>query len=385
MNILYIDNVKFIMTTARSIQVSKTCSALARHGANVTLVGMRGTGSINDVRNYYGLDDNFTIKRIYIPTFKRLYSILYRSAYGLFILLNKSDLIYTRDLGVALIADALGRPFMFELHSMPVRPQQEWMLSRVIQAANLVSLVSITEAIERELLHTYKLNPRQSTVIACGGEVDQPWRFEQHRPQDPYRVGYVGHLYPGKGGATIARLAENNPELEFHVVGEITDKSAFPSMPPNIVAHGMKSHSEAMAILDTFHCAIAPYGTRTEAVDGKVISDWFSPLKVFEYMAHSKPIVCSDLPVIREVLTHEVTALLVPPDDIDAWSTALARLRADEALARNLSASAYKEIQSKFSYDERAKRILAAASSSPRLPDQPFTPPSGKLLDDKPS
>jgi glycosyltransferase involved in cell wall biosynthesis len=147
----------------------------------------------------------------------------------------------------------------------------------------------------------------------------------------------------------------------------------------------MKSHSEAMAILDTFHCAIAPYGTRTEAVDGKVISDWFSPLKVFEYMAHSKPIVCSDLPVIREVLTHEVTALLVPPDDIDAWSTALARLRADEALARNLSASAYKEIQSKFSYDERAKRILAAASSSPRLPDQPFTPPSGKLLDDKPS
>jgi glycosyltransferase involved in cell wall biosynthesis len=44
-----------------------------------------------------------------------------------------------------------------------------------------------------------------------------------------------------------------------------------------------------------------------------------SPLKLFEYMAAARAIIASDLPSIREVLTHESTALLVAPESLRHW------------------------------------------------------------------
>jgi len=54
--------------------------------------------------------------------------------------------------------------------------------------------------------------------------------------------------------------------------------------------------------------------------------DVTSPLKMFQYMAHKKPIIASDLPVLREVLNNN-NAILIPPDDIDAWVKAIYKLK----------------------------------------------------------
>ena len=41
------------------------------------------------------------------------------------------------------------------------------------------------------------------------------------------------------------------------------------------------------------------------------------PLKIFEYMAHSKAIVASNLDIFREILEHGIKVLLVGPDDVE--------------------------------------------------------------------
>ena len=56
------------------------------------------------------------------------------------------------------------------------------------------------------------------------------------------------------------------------------------------------------------------------------ISDFTSPLKLFEYMSHRKPIIASDLPVIREVL-NEKNSILVKCDDIDLWINSIKDLK----------------------------------------------------------
>jgi glycosyltransferase involved in cell wall biosynthesis len=61
-----------------------------------------------------------------------------------------------------------------------------------------------------------------------------------------------------------------------------------------------------------------------------------SPLKLFEYQAAGLPLVASDLPALREVLTDGQNALLVPPDDPPALAAALRRLLDDPALADRL-------------------------------------------------
>jgi glycosyltransferase involved in cell wall biosynthesis len=81
-----------------------------------------------------------------------------------------------------------------------------------------------------------------------------------------------------------------------------------------------------------------------------------SPLKLFEAMASGRPIVASDLPSIREVLTHEKNALLVPPGDAGALASAIERLLLDRELARALAARAFEDVKA-YSWDRRAEAI----------------------------
>jgi len=84
-----------------------------------------------------------------------------------------------------------------------------------------------------------------------------------------------------------------------------------------------------------------------------------SPLKIFEYMAAGKPIVCSDLPALREILTHGETAFLLDPNDLDGWANTLQMLRNNENLGMSIGSAARKELEEKYEWRVRAKRVLA--------------------------
>ncbi len=57
-------------------------------------------------------------------------------------------------------------------------------------------------------------------------------------------------------------------------------------------------------------------------------------------LAHGKPIVASDLPPLRELAEASKAILLFPEGDVNALTEGLLRLRTDEALRRQLAASA---------------------------------------------
>jgi glycosyltransferase involved in cell wall biosynthesis len=104
---------------------------------------------------------------------------------------------------------------------------------------------------------------------------------------------------------------------------------------------------------------VAPFARRVETDSGVDTSRWMSPMKVFEYMASGRPIVISDLPVLREVLRPDVDALMVEPEDPDALIAALEQLRDDPDLGARLAASALERVRSEFTWELRARRILA--------------------------
>jgi glycosyltransferase involved in cell wall biosynthesis len=85
-----------------------------------------------------------------------------------------------------------------------------------------------------------------------------------------------------------------------------------------------------------------------------------SPIKLFEYMAAGCAVVATDLPSTAEVVRDGETALLVPPSDVGALTTALISLREDPALARALGTAARELALGEYTWDERARRILAA-------------------------
>ena len=62
--------------------------------------------------------------------------------------------------------------------------------------------------------------------------------------------------------------------------------------------------------------------------------------KLYEYLAAGRPIVAADLPSIAEELTDGTDAILVKPDDGEAFADGIRRVLEDAELARSLGREA---------------------------------------------
>ena len=85
-------------------------------------------------------------------------------------------------------------------------------------------------------------------------------------------------------------------------------------------------------------------------------SRYTSPLKLYEYLAAGCPIVASDVPAVREVVTDGETAVLVRPDDPEALGDGIAGLLAVPVLAQRIGALGRLWVQGS-TWDARATAI----------------------------
>ena len=87
----------------------------------------------------------------------------------------------------------------------------------------------------------------------------------------------------------------------------------------------------------------------------KSTASWMSPMKMFEYMSAKKPIISSELPVLKEILNKN--AVLVRHNNVNDWVNAIKYLSVEKN--RNLILSnAYNDFLKKHTWDIRAKNIL---------------------------
>src|SRR5262249_4365696 len=120
-----------------------------------------------------------------------------------------------------------------------------------------------------------------------------------------------------------------------------------------VVFTGAVAPHQIPGLLASMDVAVAPYP--------KLANFYFSPLKVYEYMAAGLPIVASRIGQLAELLRHEETGLLCPPGDSRALAAALERLHRDLALRKRLGAAARATAFEKHTWDAVARRILRFA------------------------
>lgn len=104
-------------------------------------------------------------------------------------------------------------------------------------------------------------------------------------------IGFYGALFKWFDYDLLKKLANNNPEWEFVLVGPDYDRSLHGhdlDTFKNIHWLGIKKHEELSVYLYYFDVAIIPF-----IVDR--VTSATSPVKIFEYMAGGKPIVATDL------------------------------------------------------------------------------------------
>lgn len=176
-------------------------------------------------------------------------------------------------------------------------------------------------------------------------------------------VGYIGHLYEGRGVELLVDLARRCGWLHMHIVGGDPDNTALWQEScreiENVTFYGHVPLAETEGYRQRCDVLAAPYQEVVKVAGDRVdTSRWMSPLKIFEYMASRKAIVCSDLPVLREILRDGENALLCKPDDVGAWGLAMEKLRDDADLRTRLADNAFTEYRKHYTWEKRAEKLL---------------------------
>lgn len=383
MRIAYVTQTRFPTERAHGYQVAQVCRAMAALDHEVTLVTPTvGVVPVESAFSFYGIPESFRIVRL--QQFDALSSAVvpgklafavammsYRFALKKFFTTFQADLLYIRS--PVLLPTLLDTkiPLILELHTLP-----KFFKKRFVRMANRCRLIiCLTRAMRDELL-SWGCDPRR--MLSEGDGVDherfynlpeaslakQDWTL----PQDRTVVGYVGSLVTRdtleKGVAelidAVAILRAKGSPIFCWIVGG-------PGSWLGTYKH--RSEENGLTAKDIRFQGAIPVRRVPSAIAAcdvcvypapKSRHPYFlrdtSPLKLFEYLAARKPIVCADLPPIRDIVSDRVVHFCAPGDP--------------ESLAQGITAAIENplhnpeeraDIVHKHSWAQRMERILAEA------------------------
>lgn len=370
MRLIYVSSSKICSRTANSIQVMRMCQAFASGGHVATLLAREGEERQADEYAYYGVRRCFDIVKLPWPRVTGG-GIVYGWRCSRFISeVPGVEAVYGRSVYGVLGALRLHLPCVYEVHSPPASRARFELERRVLRHQGLQRLVVISRALESAYVKLYPWFAPARIVVAPDG-ADLPEERIPPLPNWPGRigvlqVGYVGHLYPGRGTDILVELAHRLPQMDFHAIGGTeghVKRWTAKADSRNLFFHGFVPPAETERYRAMCDVLLLPYERRVAVAGGKGdTSAWMSPLKMFEYMASRKAIVASSLPALQEVLTHDSNALLVSPDDILAWEKALRDLEGDVGRRTRLADQAFRDLASTYTWAERARRVLPPAT-----------------------
>ena len=363
--IVYIANARIPTEKAHGIQVMKMCEAFARKGTEIELViPWRFNHIKEDPFDYYDVEKLFNIKKIPsldLVKFGKIgfltQSISFSITALVYALFARSDAIYSRDALPLFFLSFFKDNLFWEVHvntySVPVR--------RIIQKVS--GIIAITKALKG--FYADKGVSENKIIVAPDAVEIQKFDIskssEESRdilglPHDKYIIVYTGHLYEWKGVNTLARARKYLREDEIIVfVGgtetNILDFRKKYGKDKNIFIVGNKSHSEIPLYLKAGDVLVLP-----NSAHSNVSKLYTSPLKLFEYMASKRPIVASNVPSIREILS-DGSSVFFTSDDPEDLALKIHTIRDDPALAERIAGKAFEDVK-KYSWNNRALTIL---------------------------
>jgi glycosyltransferase involved in cell wall biosynthesis len=181
-------------------------------------------------------------------------------------------------------------------------------------------------------------------------------------------LGVAGRLVLGFTGfirawhrldRVIDFVAENGERLNLHllIVGEgparaeLEAHAADKGVSNRFTITGVVERDDVARHVAAFDIALQPG-----------ITEYASPLKLFEYMYLGRAVVAPDMANIREILTDGRDALLFDEHSPDAMNAAILRLAEDDALRARLGAQAKATMDEKgLTWENNARRVVELA------------------------
>ena len=296
---------------------------------------------------------------------------------------NPPDVIYERAslFGIAgvLLARQLKVPLILEINAPLTKEQEIYRRMSLTDLATAAESWALTQA-DVVLAVSSQLRDHAISLGADPGRVRvlpngvNPGLFNPAIPAQHVRhrwgvhegpiLGFVGGLRPWHDMKALPpllhRLSQRYAKLQMVIVGEgplriaLEDDLKRLGIRERVVLTGSVPHEDIPELIRLFDVAVAPYAHLDHAF-------YFSPLKLFEYMACGVPVVGARLGQLVEVIRHGETGLLYDAGDIDGLASACDRLLNDDKLRQRMGAMAAKDVLEHYTWDRNAERVTELA------------------------
>jgi len=387
MKIALITNSRIPSLTANSIQAMKVAQALMQLRHDVRMFAPREVGatSPSPLRDHYGLRLSPPLELLpSISGLKRLDFIVHaqRAArtFG-------ADLIYTWLPQSAALGLWMKYPVVLEMHADVTGHMGAWWLKQFWNAKGKKTMTVTTSALKRALVRSTGIHFENESVLVTPNGVELERYENLTSPSEARRqlnlpegltVGFTGHIYPGRGAELLFELAKQMPRVNFLWVGGTPELVSLwrskleGERVANVTMTGFVEHSKIPLYQAAADVLLMPYSRTIEASSGQDIAEVINPMKMFEYMAAGRAIVCADISVIREILNEKNAVFVEASGSRDAssrdhnsnwelvisnWKLAIESLLDDESRRLELGAQARKDVE-RFSWVKREERML---------------------------
>ncbi len=275
------------------------------------------------------------------------------------------DLLYERyslfSTVTALVSKSLQIPSVLEVNA-PLIDEQRIHRELIHEEEALKALTAQVEAARASVCVSEQVAAWVQSHVSSGRVITVPNGVDIQRihpvVQDPDTtiVTFVGTLKPWHGVEDlIAAAAACRTTFTLRIIGDgplrerLEAYTRFFGVDADF--RGAVAHSQIMEHLKGSAIAVAPYPLVEDA------QSYFSPLKIYEYMAAGLPIIASDIGQARSVL--DSVGVLVPPSRPDLLASALDSLVMDPERRRALGRAARIRAEREHSWERVVTRILS--------------------------
>ncbi len=348
----YISEINLPSNSGYAHHVLKICDAFSNFNQTKLFV-LSKSCKFSKLKSKYLLKKNYKILKF---STKKKFTFIDRVLFALYVKKNieKKSIIISRSLISSIMLSILNKKNIVELHHPPTG------LTKLI--FNVYRFLRLDKNLGYIFLHKNlkkKLKIKKGLVLDDAVDYQD---FKNIKKRNVNKFSYVGSLFKGKGIETILKLALRFPDEKFHIYGDkktldknlLFDKKFFRK---NVIFHNFTSYQNVPKILKSTKFLLLPYSNQV-LVNSKSleVSNYMSPLKMFDYLAAGRVILASNLKVYSHILKNHFNCYLTKRNKEKYWIQLVQKVLV-ESNFKDLEKNAILTAK-KYTWNNRVKKIL---------------------------
>ena len=359
----YIAEINLPTSSAYALHVLKMCDAFAEIKYDVELIiyYKKKNLNFNIIKEKYNLKNDFRISALFkirrdFNFFDRCKLAFYANKKIQNEKIQNENFVISRSVISSLFLSLNKKMNILEIHhDMHGLTSFVFKLKKIFLSKKYLKFILINKKLNKIL----SISKDESIIL---DDAVDPRDFDKVKIKALDECVYTGSFTKGKGLEIIGKLAELNPNIKFNIYGDkkylnIRNRSFIDKKNINLYDH--QEYKKIPQILKQNKILLMPYqnkvfgrGTNLE------LTNYMSPMKMFDYLASGRIIIASDLSVYSHILKNNFNAFLVKTNNIKMWNKTL-RLIYFSSIKKyiKININARKTVE-KYTWIKRAHKII---------------------------